>query len=386
MKQYVATIEATHGGFINGNNTWYLENDMEDGVDSWITPYKKPVLPHHDKKKDSLGYVFESKYISTTDASGSNEPQGHIELKAVISDMDAVQKIKDGRYRTVSISADAKYAKCSICDHVISQDGLCEHKRGNMYDGKKCYWEIGELNYKEVSPVNMPADEFASITKLEELEVEDMVFTDSVDNSNTNKLKFSFESSDDTQTDNSVETTKDDKQSNGETMDEKEKELQDLKVQLSGMLALDEKVKAQDAKIETLEKEKTVVTDSLAAAEATNEELRGVVHANCVDKVYDLRKNLQRKDVMGLKDDKEVDEYKASLAKRSDESLTDTISDLQTEEPLLVVDEVIDGSDGDETVDDKEKPAAEVKDNIAETKQDRVARILSSTLNNSEED
>ena len=55
MKQYVATIEATHGGFINGNNTWYLENDMEDGVDSWITPYKKPVLPHHDKKKDSLG-------------------------------------------------------------------------------------------------------------------------------------------------------------------------------------------------------------------------------------------------------------------------------------------------------------------------------------------
>jgi len=191
--QYIATIDATHAGFINNNNTWYIEDHMKAAVESWITPYNKPVLRHHDSKSDSIGYVIDAQYV-VTDNNITGRPKGHIRLRAVISDPDAVQKIKDGRYNTVSISADAQYARCSICDHKISEDGLCEHKRGEKYKGKKCFWYIGALSYKEVSYVNAPADQFASTIKLEEKETNGLSVKGTIDTSKKSP-QFVFEDS-----------------------------------------------------------------------------------------------------------------------------------------------------------------------------------------------
>ena len=138
--KFIATIDSTHGGFINGNSTWYLEDDMSSAAPTWIAPYNKPVLRHHNIHSDAIGHVIESKFIPTPNESRDNKPKGHIQLRAVISDPDAIQKIKDGRFNPVSISTDAKFAKCSVCDHVVSKDGLCEHTRGKTYEGKKAFW------------------------------------------------------------------------------------------------------------------------------------------------------------------------------------------------------------------------------------------------------
>ena len=101
-------------------------------------------------KSDAIGRVVSAKYITVKNPKGKNAPQGYIQLQAEITDSDAVTKIKDKRYNTVSISTDARSAVCSICKRDIARDGLCEHERGKKYDGKKCFWYLGGLKYKEV--------------------------------------------------------------------------------------------------------------------------------------------------------------------------------------------------------------------------------------------
>ena len=177
-KKNIAIIRATDAGFVNCNNTWYLEEDMANAVSTWTDPFQKPVLAHHEIKKDAIGRVLSAKYIQLKDSKG-NKPRGYIQLEAEITDAEAVTKIRDKRYNTVSISTDARTAVCSICNHDIAKNGLCEHERGKKYDGKKCFWYLGGLKYKEVSYVNAPADEYAETERFEEKEVT-MAVQDSV--------------------------------------------------------------------------------------------------------------------------------------------------------------------------------------------------------------
>jgi hypothetical protein len=473
---YIVTVDATHAGFINGNNTWYLEDHMKAAVDTWITPYNRPVLRHHEYKSDAIGYVIDAKYISTPSGAGVNKPKGHIQLTAIISDKDAVQKIQDRRYNTVSISADAAYARCSICNQKISEDGLCEHTRGKTYEKKKCFWYIGGLKYKEVSYVNAPADEYARTVRIEEKETDGMAIQESTkDNEKTVNVRFSFADSDEPTVtvvedkeadwtdfteddlemahwlmvemnnemaeDAKISTAKRKKlsgstfcgpnrsfpvpdcahvtaarrligrykgpgdksrilacvsrkaksmgcgggkknsDSQGDVMaeltlseiiardDVKEyikaevtKEVKDKDSQLSALTALDEKVKKQEGEIKAKDKEITSLKENTTNLEKDNEELRTKVHQNMVDKVYDMRVSLQKKEVMDLKNDKEVEAYKAELSKRSDESLTDTISDLQKEDPVAPTAKEIKQSQPDSTeVTDENKDEKQTK-------------------------
>lgn len=466
MKKYIATIDATHGGFVNKNNTWYLEDHMSKSTKSWLEPYEKPMLLHHEKKQDAIGYVKDAQYISTKNTAG--KPQGFIQLKAVVSDMNAVQKMKDGRYRMVSINADAKYARCSICDQLIHKDGLCEHKRGSTYENKKCFWYVGQLTYKEVSPVNIPADEYARIVNLEEIEDESLKMADS------KKPKFSFVDSDDNsdvewddfteedlqlaywlsvEIDSEMEDaklstkkrkdlpdstfcgpnrsfpvpdcahvtaarrligrykgpgnkekilacinrkakklgcdkTKSSKDNIGENMSELS--LQDIltrsdvkehiegvkksyETQLSGMSALDEKVKSQITKLEDLEKNVKTKNNDIEKLREDNESLRDQIHKNFVDRVFELRTNLKKPDVIKLKDEKEITAYKAEIAKRSDESLKDSISDLSNEEPIQNMDKV--ESTPDEVIDDVNKNNKNLKQ-VDSEKKDKLHKII----------
>lgn len=155
-------VDATHGGYVNHNFSFYTKEGMEKGFKSFNTPFPKPVLVEHDDDKAPIGRVVESEFITLQPAEGAQgEPTSKIRIKAVITDADAVQKILDGRFLTVSIAGRPKSAPtCSVCSEKVASMWGCEndHARGQVYDGKLCYYIMGELEYSEVSFVNKPAD------------------------------------------------------------------------------------------------------------------------------------------------------------------------------------------------------------------------------------
>src|SRR5690606_21125355 len=83
-------------------------------------------------------------------------------VEARISDPDAIRAVLDGRYFTVSVGLSADAAYCSICGNNWVEDS-CEHVRGQEYDGRLAYWTSGNIWFKEVSFVNVPADRFAKV-------------------------------------------------------------------------------------------------------------------------------------------------------------------------------------------------------------------------------
>lgn len=428
LKKHIAIIDATHAGFVNKNNTYYLEDHMKAAVNTWLTPYRRPVLIHHDEKSDPIGRVTRAEYLdfNAADFKGAieknNKPKGQIRLEAEISEDGSVSKIADGRYDTVSVTVSCKYARCSICDQDIRKDGLCEHIRGKTYDGKKAFWYLGDFDYKEVSYVNEPADPYARTVKFEE-KTEGIMFKNSL----TSEFAFS-DVVDDNPVDWSTVTEEDvammhwltieletELGQDAKLTEEKRKSLpgsafcgpnksfpvpdcahamaahrligrykgpgdknkilscvgrkakamgcgggkdsqgdtqmtfdeilqrQDVKDHIEKLVkdaktANSSAIEVLDTKVKTLEKDivakDTVITEKTAALtklETQVTDLKGKIHLSLVDQVFELRKNLRKKDVMDLKEEKDVTTYKAELARRSDESLSDSVKDLSKE-------------------------------------------------------
>jgi len=158
-------FKATHFEYVNKNAVFYTKNAIEKGAKSWISPYKKPKLVGHDTKKDPIGRI-RSYEIKMTDS--TTEPPNYIELTARITDKDAISKILDGRYYTVSVGSRSSKVICSECGQIITEDGLCEHKKGTYSaSGKKVHWLIDQIDYTESSFVNDPADEYAAIDQID---------------------------------------------------------------------------------------------------------------------------------------------------------------------------------------------------------------------------
>lgn len=165
-------IDASHGGYVNANYSMYTKEGQQAGAKSFITPFPKPVLVEHDDSKPPIGRVVDSLYVDIpvdqtqlAAAGKKGRPSSKVQVKAVITDMDAMQKLMDGRFMTVSISGRPKSAPiCSICNKVVEGPFGCEdgHVRGKEYDGKLAYYLIGEMSYSEVSFVNKPADQSES--------------------------------------------------------------------------------------------------------------------------------------------------------------------------------------------------------------------------------
>ncbi len=167
----ICEIEATHSGTLI-NNRIYPPKSMNKGVRSWTKPYKKPVLVNHNDTADPIGRIIKAKYVKTLRGleTDSYEPvlkvsdgYGYMRLTARVTDVDAIQKIIDGRYETVSVRMSTDHAFCSICDTDWSADGPCDHSPGQMYDKKLAYITTGDLFYREMSFVNIPADELAGV-------------------------------------------------------------------------------------------------------------------------------------------------------------------------------------------------------------------------------
>lgn len=171
-------MEATHSGK-NHNYCIYYEDSMEADAESFVNPFKKPVLKNHDSYGgEPMGRILQA----WTGPSVLTDERSAIHLKTRITDQEAIPKFLDGRYGTVSISGTMGTVTCNICGKNILKDGkfkFCGHWKGETYKDEICYWGARDIEYHEVSTVNNPADDYAQIMKV-------TVITDSND-SNDNK-------------------------------------------------------------------------------------------------------------------------------------------------------------------------------------------------------
>lgn len=173
----VPTIEAIHSN-ITRNHTMYSPARLKGKIDyvqketgkirptgvfSWTSPYRKPMLINHDIFVDPLGRMLKAEFKQKT----SKGTPGII-CYPEITDPDAAVKILDGRYSTVSVGADTNGAYCSICGKNQLEE-FCDHRRGQTYEGKLCFWNIGDVWFAELSFVNSPSDENAGVVDIPEV-------------------------------------------------------------------------------------------------------------------------------------------------------------------------------------------------------------------------
>jgi hypothetical protein len=157
-------MEATHSGK-NHNYCIYYEDSMEKDAESFVNPFKKPMLKNHDSYSEPLGRITQAWY----GPSELTDERSTIHLKTRVTDQDAIPKFLDGRYGTVSIGGTMGTVTCNICGKTILKDGkfkFCGHWRGESYKDEVCYWGARDITYHEVSTVNNPADDFAQIMKV----------------------------------------------------------------------------------------------------------------------------------------------------------------------------------------------------------------------------
>lgn len=161
-KSIMVTVEAIHAGMTK-NRTFYPADKLESSVHTWTSPYNKPVIKNHNTWEEPNGRVMDAYFKDSVLV-----PEGKtIELKLKITDPDTIEKVLDGRYQTLSIGGSTSEARCSICAKNVVESGWCGHSRGKKYEGKEAYWIIGEMEFVEISWVNVPADVNARVVSIQ---------------------------------------------------------------------------------------------------------------------------------------------------------------------------------------------------------------------------
>jgi len=334
----IKPIEAIHA-ITTSNYTTYTANELRKSVNSWLTPYNKPVLTHHESRKgEPIGRVQEASFISNT----KNGRPAH-KLIVEITDPEAIQKIEDGRYSTVSVGGSADKAICSICETDWVSEGWCSHSPGSEYEDQVAHLIFKELDFKEVSFVNVPADEFAGIIEessnsgsesLGEFISQDFYEQDKSNNGTNrppesgggdggdnnedthNRGGYSMEPEERVDV---LEEKVDTKNERIEVLEEKNDNLQEKNETLK------EKNENLEEKIQTLEDEKDLLEDEMDELTEENEKLREKQHKRLAEKVVDKKIELDKID------EEEREDMLEEHVERTEDSLEDTLSDLNDE-------------------------------------------------------
>ncbi|WP_422661766.1 hypothetical protein ACK8P5_25770 (plasmid) [Paenibacillus sp. EC2-1] len=155
------TVEGIHTGMTK-NLTFYPGTALEASVPTWTTPHYKPVLKNHNSYTEPLGRIVSADYVESTLTDKYN-----VRLILELTDEDAIDKVLDGRYLTLSVGGSANKVNCSVCAKNIVEEGFCGHYRGRKYETKTAHWIIGEYTGDEISFVNMPADVHSQVIAAE---------------------------------------------------------------------------------------------------------------------------------------------------------------------------------------------------------------------------
>jgi hypothetical protein len=160
-RKLVVQMEAIHVGR-TANYTFYTKEGLTAGLKSWTSPYNKPVLTHHnDYSGEPVGRILKAEYSENTK---SGKPG--LVFTVEITDPTAIEKVIDGRYSTVSIGATTDKVTCNICGTDRIEE-WCDHYPGDTYEGQTAHFIIGTTFGREVSYVNVPADEHAGNTSVQ---------------------------------------------------------------------------------------------------------------------------------------------------------------------------------------------------------------------------
>lgn len=162
-KGILVDIEAVHTfPYATRNNTRYMEEALAQSVSGWTYPYNIPVITYHnDEDGEIVGRVLKARVGDSQRLPGTKA----LILTCDILDPDAQEKVKNGLFDTVSIGVRGDDVRCSICGQELNQ-GMCEHIRGEQYEGKTCYWDFYKVMPKELSYVIVPSDAYAKNIKV----------------------------------------------------------------------------------------------------------------------------------------------------------------------------------------------------------------------------
>lgn len=355
-RKLIVQMEAIHVGR-TANYTFYTEEGLKNGLESWTHPYNKPVLTHHDAHSgEPVGRILRAEYTEST-ISGR---KGLI-FTCEITDPTAIEKVLDGRYSTVSIGATTDKVTCNICGTDRTQE-WCEHWKGEEYDGQTCHFIVGTTMGREVSYVNVPADENAgnfsvSIEDTEEgtsaesalqifqiaeglmqnTRLPDVNLYESVDSEvkqlvdgllnlsegSAPKVKFKLNESGQVVNEageivaESLEKLHADLSEASTQLIKAKSDLQEAQATLSNMVIEKSKV---DALLVESQNEVTRLTSE-------NADLASEAHKSLAEKVVDMKLLLRKSDVVGVTKEAAMEEH----IKRTAESLTDAVKDLQVE-------------------------------------------------------
>ena len=147
---------AVHANRLSANLRFFTEECLRKSLSTWTKDYAKPILTNHNLESDPLGRVV----------SASVEKEGkHLFHKIMmgIIDYSAIQKVMDGRYNTGSVGGKGMHVVCSICGEDLVLGGLpvtrpCKHMIGETYKNKLAYMVYNDIEWREYSFVNVPAD------------------------------------------------------------------------------------------------------------------------------------------------------------------------------------------------------------------------------------
>lgn len=316
-------IEAIHA-LITANSTEYTAYELQKATNSWTAPYDKPVLTHHKSRSgEPIGRVKSAEFTENTQA----DKPGHI-LEVEISDEEAVKKVEDGRYSTVSVGGHADHAICSICETDWVDDGWCSHIPGREYDEGVARLILRDIDFKEVSFVNVPADQYAQIISEKtssykdfKKENESASFSENKKDHNSNNKGGNFMADESKQ--ELLEEKLETKAERVEVLEEKVGNLE------SKLEESNDRTATLEEKIKTLKDEKELMEEELDEVVEENEELREKQHKILAEKVVDKKVEMGKV----KEDDREdkIEEYSA----RTEDSLKDTMKDLKEEQEAI---------------------------------------------------
>jgi len=407
------TIDATHSGVIT-NRRVYPAKTVSTGYKSFTSKanggsaeYDKPVLKHHDLHEDPIGRIVKASYVPLKSGKEFDEDfkrpdpvggkgSGVVTVTALITDQESIQKIIDGRYLSVSAGHNTDSMTCSICAKSILK---CNHWPGKYYDaegeetdeenGFYCFYITGNMDYEELSFVNMPAQPPAKLVNFKwedclaksDFEKKDFLiesmtrgkksmvrgFSLMDDDGEFNLLKGTFESSTKktvvamtspvaNNSDKHAETPKVPQAKNSKNSAAQETNIansntkdskMDLTTEQNGLdvQTLQTSLQAVSAEKDKLSKEKAAADQKIATLEATlaskNSEIERLTKAQTDSQVEmskalataltSHRMKLGKPDTVSIDSTEKFNEYVSKLAKRSADSLRDAIEDIMSE-------------------------------------------------------
>lgn len=356
-RKLIVTMEAIHVGRTK-NFTFYTEEGLKAGLSSWTHPYNKPVLTHHNAHRgEPIGRILNAEFSEKT---LSGKP-GLI-FTVEITDQDAIEKVLDGRYQTVSIGASTDKVTCNICGKDRTEE-WCEHWPGKKYDEQTCHFIIGPTFGREVSYVNTPSDENARNVTMQIVEDDDKskkttkesaiismyqiaegLYQDvqnpevnlyehlnddvkklldlmATDEGSGNQMGDINEQLEQQPEENKpADQTQETKQTNESTPIQEDNSLKKIEEMQKTITDLVLENKKLQSKFSDLEEENKRLVDE-------NVQLRAENHKYLAEKVVRLKEALHKSDILGKTPEEAIEDH----VRRTKESLMDTLKDLTQE-------------------------------------------------------